>query len=85
MDERNIKINFSYIHLQKNKKFAFSIRELLLLLANRPHEVEPTIKKSLEDLQLEYVDLYLVHTPFTILINEDGSFKVVWHFLNIHV
>ncbi|EDW55295.1 1,5-anhydro-D-fructose reductase [Drosophila sechellia] len=45
-------------------------------VSNRPHEVEPTIKKSLEDLQLDYVDLYLVHTPFTININEDGSFKV---------
>ncbi|XP_030371013.1 aldo-keto reductase family 1 member A1 [Scaptodrosophila lebanonensis] len=42
---------------------------------NRPHEVEPTIKKSLADLQLEYVDLYLIHTPFTVCINEDGSFK----------
>ncbi|XP_034489096.1 aldo-keto reductase family 4 member C10 [Drosophila innubila] len=45
-------------------------------IANRPHEVEPTIKKSLADLQLDYVDMYLIHTPFTVFINEDGSFKV---------
>ncbi|EDV90673.1 1,5-anhydro-D-fructose reductase [Drosophila grimshawi] len=44
-------------------------------IANRPHEVEPTIRASLSDLQLDYVDMYLIHTPFTVFINEDGSFQ----------
>lgn len=31
---------------------------------NNPERVEKWIKSSLEKLQLEYVDLYLVHVPF---------------------
>ncbi|XP_055852139.1 aldo-keto reductase family 1 member A1 [Episyrphus balteatus] len=35
-----------------------------------PEAVETVLKKSLADLQLEYVDLYLIHVPFGIKFDE---------------
>ncbi|KAH8310589.1 hypothetical protein KR044_002057, partial [Drosophila immigrans] len=43
--------------------------------ANSPRDVDPIIKKSLADLQLDYVDMFLIHTPFTVVTNKDGSVK----------
>lgn len=47
---------------------------------NRASSVEKYLKTSLADLQLSYVDLYLIHTPFTVpevtgdfRRDEDGS------------
>jgi len=42
--------------------------------ANRPNDVEATLRNSLADLQLDYIDLYLIHTPFTIYFG-DNDFK----------
>ncbi|XP_013118553.1 1,5-anhydro-D-fructose reductase [Stomoxys calcitrans] len=42
--------------------------------ANIPDYVEPTLRNSLDDLQLDYVDLYLIHVPFGVQV-ENGDFK----------
>jgi len=46
---------------------------------NRPEDVEPALRDSLKKLQVEYVDLYLVHQPVTYdheVKNQDHSVKV---------
>lgn len=34
--------------------------------------MEATLKNSLADLQLDYIDLYLIHVPFGIVMGDDG-------------
>lgn len=52
---------------------------------NRPSDVERFLNLSLERLQVSYVDLYLMHMPFSFhlnettmspVVNEDGSFSL---------
>ncbi|HVN93800.1 MAG TPA: aldo/keto reductase [Terracidiphilus sp.] len=38
---------------------------------HRPDRVEPAFEKSLERLKLEFLDLYLIHTPFAFQPGED--------------
>lgn len=43
------------------------------MFGNKPELVEPYLRKSLERLQLQYLDLYLVHHPFGVLADPSGE------------
>ncbi len=40
------------------------------MFANKPELVEPYLRKSLERLQLQYLDLYLIHWPVAYQVRE---------------
>lgn len=44
-------------------------------VGNRPESVEKNLKKSLADLNLSYVDLYLIHVPFGFPESESGPLR----------
>ncbi|XP_014219296.1 alcohol dehydrogenase [NADP(+)] B-like [Copidosoma floridanum] len=49
-----------------NKRENLFITSKLPTHGNRPQSVEKYLKLSLKDLGLDYVDMYLVHTPFGV-------------------
>ena len=42
---------------------------------NRPESVDKYLKKSLQDLKIDYVDMYLVHTPWAVKEGDSYSPK----------
>ena len=40
---------------------------------HHPSKVAPALRNTLEDLGLEYLDLYLIHWPLAFVGKEDGS------------
>ncbi|CAG5107711.1 Similar to akr1a1a: Aldo-keto reductase family 1 member A1-A (Danio rerio) [Cotesia congregata] len=59
------KVLNKWIQSGKVKREELFIVTKLPPTGSRPGGVEKWIKKSLNDLQLNYLDLYLIHTPFT--------------------
>ena len=43
---------------------------------HRPERVKPAFEASLKRLQLDYVDLYLIHTPFAFQPGDDQDHEV---------
>ncbi|KAK5647911.1 hypothetical protein RI129_002803 [Pyrocoelia pectoralis] len=72
----------SWLKTEGRKREDLFITTKLPNVANRPEDVEKFLRMSLERLQLEYVDLFLIHCPFafecnanyTPVIEENGNF-----------
>lgn len=70
----------------KVKREELFICTKLPVYGNRPSTVEKYLKKSLADLELTYVDMYLIHVPFTLEEPPTGSnlefdtdHVAIWH------
>ncbi|XP_015586347.1 alcohol dehydrogenase [NADP(+)] [Cephus cinctus] len=78
------KVLKKWLDAGKVKREELFIVSKLPVVGNRPSGVEKWLKKSLKDLQLDYLDLYLVHAPFTLEevgtelhpVNEKGEIRI---------
>lgn len=88
------KVLNEWLTLGKVKREDLFICTKLPLTANRPKDVERYLRKSLADLQLDYIDLYLIHVPMAvpetdgpfltddeglIIVDRDTSLTDVWY------
>lgn len=58
---------------EKGKREDLFITTKLPSFGNRATDVEKFLKMSLKKLQLNYIDLYLIHFPFAFRCNESDS------------
>ncbi|KAL3272972.1 hypothetical protein HHI36_014429 [Cryptolaemus montrouzieri] len=75
----------NWISDEKIKREDLFITTKLPNVGNRPEDVEKFLEMSLKRLQMNYVDLYLIHMPFSFwgdpetfapLVNEDSTFQL---------
>ncbi|KAJ3643659.1 hypothetical protein Zmor_026358 [Zophobas morio] len=71
------KVINQWISSGKLKREDLFITTKLPLVGVHPDRVEMFMKKSLENLQLDYVDLYLIHFPVGFKYQEDGPHMFV--------
>ncbi|KAG8228477.1 hypothetical protein J437_LFUL009342 [Ladona fulva] len=62
-----------WINGDASKRSELFITTKLPVYGNRPKDVEKYLTESLKRLQLDYLDLYLVHMPFTLMPDESGE------------
>ncbi|XP_063786139.1 putative aldo-keto reductase family 1 member C8 [Pseudophryne corroboree] len=52
--------------------------------SHAPDRVRPALEKTLKDLQLDYIDLFIIHTPMDVKpgddpMPKDGDGKLIYH------
>ncbi|KAK6635131.1 hypothetical protein RUM44_000380 [Polyplax serrata] len=69
-----LRAKYCYINLEKSRYvLVYNCPTPLPNIGNRPSDVEKFINLSLAKLQLSYVDLYLIHTPFGLNYRDDET------------
>lgn len=68
------KVFKEWINSGKIKREELFITTKLPVFGNRFEDVEKCLKKSLSDLEVDFIDLYLIHVPFAVPYTE-GPFE----------